>query len=42
VWREHVSRPDLNAMKMRSRVSEAKALIDPNGLGGFSVLEWAS
>jgi SAM-dependent MidA family methyltransferase len=42
VWREHVSRPDLNAMRMRSRVSEAKALIDPNGLGGFSVLEWVT
>jgi len=42
VWREHVSRPDLNAMKMRSRVSEAEALLDPNGLGGFSVLEWVT
>jgi hypothetical protein len=27
-------------MRMRSRVSEAEALLDPEGLGGFSVLEW--
>jgi hypothetical protein len=25
---------------MRSRVREAEALLDPVGLGGFSVLEW--
>jgi len=28
------------AMTMRSRVSEAAALLDPNGLGAFSVVEW--
>jgi hypothetical protein len=27
-------------MKMRSRISESEALLDPAGLGGFSVLEW--
>jgi hypothetical protein len=27
-------------MKMRSRVSEAEALLDPDGLGGFLVAEW--
>jgi len=27
-------------MKARSRVREAEALLDPNGLGGFTVLEW--
>jgi hypothetical protein len=27
-------------MVMRSRVSEAEALLDPNGLGAFSVVEW--
>jgi hypothetical protein len=25
---------------MRSRVAEAEALLDPAGLGGFTVLEW--
>jgi len=25
---------------MRSRIREAEALLDPEGLGGFSVLEW--
>jgi SAM-dependent MidA family methyltransferase len=40
VWEERASRPDLEAMKMRSRVSEAEALLDASGLGGFSVLEW--
>ena len=28
-------------MAMRSRVREAEALLDPAGLGGFTVLEWA-
>jgi SAM-dependent MidA family methyltransferase len=40
-WAAHAARPDLAAMKMRSRVSEAEALLDPGGLGGFSVLEWS-
>ncbi|MEY2957891.1 MAG: hypothetical protein RLZZ01_459, partial [Actinomycetota bacterium] len=39
VWSERAARPDLEAMRMRSRVSEAEALLDPTGLGGFSVLE---
>lgn len=40
VWRESASAPTLHAMRMRSRVSEAEALLDPAGLGAFSVLEW--
>lgn len=40
VWREQAARPGLEAMKMRSRVSEAEALLDPDGLGGFLVAEW--
>jgi SAM-dependent MidA family methyltransferase len=40
MWEERASRPNLEAMKMRSRVSEAEALLDASGLGGFSVLEW--
>jgi len=39
-WREHAARPTLDALRMRSRVSESEALLDPAGLGGFTVLEW--
>ena len=31
---------DLEAVKARSRVGEAEALLDPSGLGAFRVLEW--
>jgi SAM-dependent MidA family methyltransferase len=40
-WTLHAARPDLRAMSMRSRVSESEALLDPSGLGAFTVLEWA-
>lgn len=40
VWAERAHLGDFAAMKARSRVSEAEALIDPAGLGAFSVLEW--
>ena len=40
-WQQSAAQPDLVAMTMRSRVSEAAAILDPNGLGGFSVLEWS-
>ncbi len=39
-WDELSGAPDLAALTMRSRISEAEALLDPDGLGGFSVLEW--
>jgi SAM-dependent MidA family methyltransferase len=39
-WEQHAARPDLAAMKMRSRVSESEALLDPAGLGAFTVTEW--
>ena len=39
-WEQHASRPDLTAMTMRSRVSESEALLDPTGLGAFTVLEY--
>jgi SAM-dependent MidA family methyltransferase len=42
VWSERAARPDLEAMTMRSRISEAEALREPAGLGGFTVLEWAA
>lgn len=37
-WGAAAATPDLRAMAMRSRVSEAEALTDPAGLGGFSVV----
>lgn len=40
VWAEQAARPGLEAMRMRSRVSEAEALLDADGLGGFMVAEW--
>ena len=40
VWRENAAAPTLAAMRMRSRVSESEALLDPSGLGAFTVLEW--
>lgn len=39
-WEQHAARPDLAAIRMRSRISEAEALLDPDGLGAFTVLEW--
>lgn len=39
-WEAAASRPDLAAMKMRSRISEAAALLDVNGLGSFSALTY--
>ena len=40
VWEAEASRPSLSAMRMRSRVSEAEALLDPTGLGAFTVIEY--
>ncbi len=39
-WQAHAARPDLAAMRMRSRIVEAEALLEPGGLGGFWVGEW--
>ena len=39
-WREHASRPDLTAIRMRSRVSESEALLDPDGLGNWWTASW--
>ena len=39
-WAAGAARADLAAMTMRSRAGEAEALLDPAGLGGFTVLEW--
>ncbi len=42
IWSEQAARPGLEAMTMRSRISESEALLDPAGLGGFLVAEWRS
>lgn len=39
-WHEGASVGDLAALKARSRIREAEALLDPAGLGSFTVLEW--
>jgi SAM-dependent MidA family methyltransferase len=39
-WSDHAAAPDLAALRARSRVREAEALLDPEGLGGFRVREW--
>jgi SAM-dependent MidA family methyltransferase len=40
IWTERSAIGDLAALKARSRVREAEALIDPTGLGAFTVAEW--
>ncbi len=39
-WAERSGIGDLDALRARSRLSEAEALLDPNGLGAFRVLVW--
>lgn len=39
-WERSASRPDLAALRMRSRVREAETLLDASGLGGFVAVEW--
>jgi SAM-dependent MidA family methyltransferase len=39
-WRERAHLGDLEALQARSRVTEADALLDPAGLGGFLVAEY--
>jgi SAM-dependent MidA family methyltransferase len=40
-WTERAAIGDLDALRARSRVTEAEALTDPTGLGAFRVLEWS-
>jgi SAM-dependent MidA family methyltransferase len=40
-WAAAASAPTVAAMRMRSRVREAEALLDPTGLGAFLALEWS-
>lgn len=39
-WAAAAARPDLAALRMRSRVREAESLLDLDGLGGFLAIEW--
>lgn len=39
-WTVHAAAPDLAALRMRSRITEADALLDPDGFGAFWVGEW--
>jgi len=39
-WASGAHLGDLVALKGRSRIREAEALLDAEGMGGFSVLEW--
>jgi SAM-dependent MidA family methyltransferase len=41
-WTERAAIGDLEALKARSRVTEADALLDADGLGGFLVAEWSN
>ena len=38
-WEAHKTSPDVAALKMRSRANEAQALVDPDGLGAFWVID---
>ena len=40
-WAERAGVGDLDAVKARSRIREAEALLDPTGMGAFSVLVWS-
>lgn len=40
-WAERSHLGDLSALRARSRITEARALTDPDGLGAFTVSEWA-
>ena len=40
LWAERAHAPDLVALRARSRVREAEALLDPDGLGAFVAMEW--
>lgn len=39
-WAERAGAGDLDALRARSRTSEAEALLDPAGMGAFNVLVW--
>ena len=40
-WKKLLGAPDVAAIKMRSRATEAQSLLESGGLGGFTALEWS-
>ena len=40
-WTERSAVGDLDALRFRSRIREAEALLDPAGIGAFNVLVWS-
>lgn len=40
IWSENAAAPDVAAIRMRSRVNERAALMDPAGLGSWLVATW--
>ena len=40
IWMENASAPNVTALRARSRIGEAEALLELSGLGDFVVLEW--
>ena len=40
VWAERAGMGDLDALRARSRIGEAEALLDPAGMGAFNALVW--
>ncbi len=40
IWADQAASPGLEAMKARSRIAESEALLDPEGMGAFQVLEY--
>ena len=41
-WEKSAAAPTVAAIKMRSRITEAEALLDMSGLGNFTVLQWVN
>ena len=41
IWNKNAASPDVDALEARSRRTEAKALLDKRGLGGFQVIQWS-
>jgi len=39
-WHAGAAAPTLEVLQMRSRVGESEALLEPSGLGSFTVLRW--
>ena len=40
IWKQNAHNPSISAIEARSAIGESEALIDPDGLGAFKVVEW--